>query len=50
MKILMIYDHADPLSEIGSKEAGGQNIYVYSLARYLAKLGHCVDIYNGGKN
>lgn len=35
MRILLISDHADPLAEIGSKEAGGQNIYVYYLAKLL---------------
>lgn len=45
MRILMISDHADPLADIGSKEAGGQNIYVYNLARFLAKEGIYVDIF-----
>lgn len=41
----MISDHADPLVEIGSKESGGQNIYVYYLSRFLAKKGVYVDVY-----
>ncbi|MFA5927016.1 MAG: glycosyltransferase [Patescibacteria group bacterium] len=45
MRILLISDHSDPLAEIGSKEAGGQNIYVYYLARYLGRLGIFVDIF-----
>ncbi|OQA04686.1 MAG: D-inositol 3-phosphate glycosyltransferase [bacterium ADurb.Bin400] len=45
MRILMISDHSDPLADIGSKEAGGQNIYVYYLARFLARSGVFVDIY-----
>ena len=45
MRILMISDHADPLADIGSKEAGGQNIYVYNLARFLAREGIFVDIF-----
>ncbi|MDD3487534.1 MAG: glycosyltransferase [Candidatus Moranbacteria bacterium] len=45
MRILLISDHADPLAEIGSKEAGGQNIYVFYLAKFLCKLGISVDVY-----
>lgn len=45
MRILMISDHADPLAKIGSKESGGQNIYVMNIARLLAKKGHKVDVY-----
>ncbi len=45
MRILLISDHADPLAEIGSKEAGGQNIYVYYLAKFLGRLGVSVDIF-----
>lgn len=45
MRILLISDHADPLAEIGSKEAGGQNIYVLYLVKFLSKLGIFVDVY-----
>jgi glycosyltransferase involved in cell wall biosynthesis len=45
MRILLISDHGDPLAEIGSKESGGQNIFVLYLARYLSKRGVHVDIY-----
>jgi len=45
MRILMISDHADPLAKIGSKESGGQNIYVMNIAKLLAKEGHLVDVY-----
>lgn len=41
----MISDHADPLNRIGSKESGGQNVYVYFLAHFLAKNGVYVDVY-----
>jgi glycosyltransferase involved in cell wall biosynthesis len=41
----MISDHADPLVQIGSKESGGQNIYVYYLSRFLARKGIYVDVY-----
>ena len=45
MRILLISDHADPLTEIGSKEAGGQNIYVLYLSYFLSRLGVFVDVY-----
>lgn len=45
MRILMVSDHADPLAEVGSKEAGGQNIYVFYLAKFLSRLGVFVDVY-----
>lgn len=45
MRILLVSNHADPLARIGSKEAGGQNIYVFYLTRFLCKLGMQVDVY-----
>lgn len=45
MRILMISDHADPLAKIGTKETGGQNVYVMNMASMLAKLGVTVDVY-----
>lgn len=45
MRILIISDHADPLAEIGSKETGGQNIYVLYLTKFLSRLGVFVDVY-----
>jgi D-inositol-3-phosphate glycosyltransferase len=45
MRVLMISDHADPLAKIGTKETGGQNIYVMNMASLLAKLGVIVDVY-----
>ena len=45
MRILMISDHADPLAKIGTKETGGQNVYVMNMASMLAKLGVFVDVY-----
>lgn len=45
MRLLLISDHADPLADVGSKEVGGQNIYVYYLAKFLSRLGLFVDVY-----
>ena len=45
MRILMVSDHADPLAKIGTKDAGGQNVYVMNMATMLAKLGVKVDVY-----
>jgi len=45
VRILLISDHADPLAEVGSKEAGGQNIFVYYLASFLGRLGVSVDVF-----
>lgn len=45
MRILIISDHADPLAEVGSKDAGGQNIYILYFAKFLSRLGIFVDVY-----
>src|SRR3989338_8496515 len=45
MRMMMISDHADQLAEIGSKEAGGQNIYVYNVAKFLSEVGYSIDVY-----
>src|SRR5688572_5237410 len=45
MRVLMISDHADPLAKIGTKETGGQNVYVMNIASLLAKHGIFVDVY-----
>jgi D-inositol-3-phosphate glycosyltransferase len=45
LRILMISDHADPLAKVGSKESGGQNVYVMNTANLLARQGHKVDVY-----
>lgn len=44
-RILMISEHADPLAKPGSKEVGGQNVYVLNLARALSKIGWEVDVF-----
>src|SRR3954470_24084552 len=41
--IALISEHASPLAAVGGIDAGGQNIYVASLARELGRLGYDVD-------
>ncbi len=41
----MIADHSDPSAEIGSKESGGQNVYVFYLTNFLAQHGVEIDVY-----
>lgn len=41
----MISEHADPLARLGAKEVGGQNVYVYNLAKELGQIGWEVDIF-----
>ncbi|MBD2178640.1 glycosyltransferase family 1 protein [Pseudanabaena sp. FACHB-1998] len=43
--IALISDHADPAAEIGSEEAGGQNVYVRHVGETLASLGWHVDMF-----
>ncbi|OIP79158.1 MAG: glycoside hydrolase [Oscillatoriales cyanobacterium CG2_30_44_21] len=43
--IALISDHADPAAEIGSEEAGGQNVYVRHVGETLAALGWQVDMF-----
>ena len=45
MRILIISDHSDPLAKIGSKEAGGQNVYLYYLGKTLGQAGVKVDVF-----
>lgn len=43
--IALISDHGDPAAEIGSEEAGGQNVYVRCVGERLAALGWQVDMF-----
>ncbi|MBN9643869.1 D-inositol-3-phosphate glycosyltransferase [Corynebacterium mendelii] len=45
MRIAMISMHTSPLTQPGSGDAGGMNVYIANLARQLAGLGHSVDVY-----
>ncbi|MGE8446222.1 MAG: glycosyltransferase family 4 protein [Comamonas sp.] len=44
LNIAMISEHASPLALTGSTDAGGQNVYVDSVARCLGEMGHQVDV------
>ncbi len=43
--IAMISEHASPLAALGGVDAGGQNVFVASLASRLGRLGHRVRVY-----
>ena len=40
MRIAMVSEHANPLADVGSVNAGGQNVHVGALAKGLAARGH----------
>ena len=44
-KIACISEHASPLAVLGGVDAGGQNVYVAELAKYLSKLGYDIDVF-----
>jgi len=44
-RIALISVHGDPAIEIGSEEAGGQNVYVRHVGEALAQLGWQVDMF-----
>lgn len=44
-RIAMFSIHADPLAVIGSRESGGQNVYIRNLVVSLDKLGWEVDVF-----
>ena len=45
MRIAMISFHTCPLASEEGKDTGGMNVYVFGLAKQLAKQGHVVDMY-----
>ena len=45
MRIAMISEHASPLAQLGTVDAGGQNLHVAELSAALAELGHDVRVY-----
>lgn len=44
-RIAFISEHASPLATLGGVDAGGQNVYVAELAKFLARLNYQIDIY-----
>ncbi len=44
LRVLMISEHASPLAVSGGVDAGGQNVYVDSVARELVRAGHTVEV------
>lgn len=44
LRVAIISEHASPLAQQGSIDAGGQNVYVLHVATALARQGHHVDI------
>ncbi|MCU0950593.1 MAG: glycosyltransferase [Burkholderiaceae bacterium] len=45
MRIALISEHASPLADLGGVDAGGQNVYVAQVARWLVRAGHAVDVF-----
>ena len=37
MRIAMVSEHASPLADVGSVDAGGQNVHVAALAQAMAR-------------
>src|SRR5215216_3665695 len=44
-RIAFISEHASPLAVLGGIDAGGQNVYVAELAKYLSKIDYEVDVF-----
>ncbi|MBO9683843.1 MAG: glycosyltransferase [Flavisolibacter sp.] len=44
-KVAFISEHASPLAVLGGVDAGGQNVYVAELAKYLSKMDYDVDVF-----
>lgn len=44
-RIAIVSEHASPLAQLGGVDSGGQNVYVANVARELARMGHCVDVF-----
>ncbi len=45
LHIAMFCIHSCPMGELGAKDTGGMNVYVYELAFELGRRGHHVDIF-----
>jgi D-inositol-3-phosphate glycosyltransferase len=44
-RIAMLSVHGCPLARLGTREAGGMQLYVRALSRELGKRGHVVDVF-----
>lgn len=44
-RIAFVSEHASPLAALGGTDAGGQNVYVAELAKYLSRLGYAIDVF-----
>jgi D-inositol-3-phosphate glycosyltransferase len=44
-RIAFISEHASPLAVLGGVDAGGQNVYVAELAKYLVTIGYDIDVF-----
>ncbi|HLJ09614.1 MAG TPA: glycosyltransferase family 1 protein [Planctomycetaceae bacterium] len=44
-RIALISEHASPLARPGSTDCGGQNVYVFQIAKHLDQLGFSVDVF-----
>lgn len=44
-KIAVFSIHSDPLARLGSRESGGQNLYVRAVVKELDRLGWTVDVF-----
>jgi D-inositol-3-phosphate glycosyltransferase len=49
-RVAMLSVHTCPLAVLGSKEAGGMNVYVRELSRELARRGIMVDVFTRTQN
>ncbi len=45
LRIAMLSLHTSPLARLGSRDAGGMNVYVGSLSEQLARAGALVDVF-----
>lgn len=49
-RIAFISEHASPLALLGGVDSGGQNVYVDSVAKHLAKRGYVIDVFTRWDN
>jgi D-inositol-3-phosphate glycosyltransferase len=50
LAVAMVSEHASPLAVLGGVDAGGQNVYVASLATSIARRGASVTVYTRRDN